>query len=463
MVSKKSFNFNVFIYLLMVFNSLISILNYYMNDLNQIYSSWFYLSFFIFLGVLYVNRSNILFFMRTFFLGIIGILVYATKVVSLDAGFGFHFRESQTVYISSIIFIMSNIALLFNQIGWDFSQKIKISKNKASYEYTYLFYLVLILQLILSYFEGIAKGGLFSYGGGESLPLGNINSIANILFFVLIHQYYKKYQYYKNQKLYLSFILFAGFYLYFWNEFFRGARIDALSGLIGVYIIYNIYNNKSLALDKIKVFVGFFAFMLSQIIGTVRGIIDKVSIDIIWNGIKVIWSGRVDYNILFYQGTINDIATTMSGIIFLIQEKLIELKYGLTYFEYILRIPPKFIFPDRPDAYSRIFFDYGYTSGGGFFELAEAYFNFGIFGAMIVPFVLALFIGFAFRYFVDNKYSLIHSIVFFGLLSQLLRFMLYQNFVLFKSIITAFIIVFMLKVVNSVFKINYQSKKQRHD
>ena len=92
-----------------------------------------------------------------------------------------------------------------------------------------------------------------------------------------------------------------------------------------------------------------------------------------------------------------------------------------------------------PQDLAWIFVNNGLTSGGGFFELAEAYLNFGVIGVLVVPFIISFLFGY--KLFIYNKYSLLGSMLLFGLLSSFLRGIFYQSFALYKSVITGFIII----------------------
>ena len=69
--------------------------------------------------------------------------------------------------------------------------------------------------------------------------------------------------------------------------------------------------------------------------------------------------------------------------------------YGQSYFDYIMRTPPAFLGTDRPEDLALQMDVYGIMMAqGGIFEVAEAYWNFGLVGAFIVPFILTKFLAF---------------------------------------------------------------------
>lgn len=126
---------------------------------------------------------------------------------------------------------------------------------------------------------------------------------------------------------------------------------------------------------------------------------------------------------------------------------MIDLYYGSSYFDFLLRTPPQFIYPDRPKELSWIYLDYGMTTGGGFYELAEAYLNFGLIGVFIIPTIISFILSFSYKMFLMNKYSVYHSIVFFALIVSFMRGELYQSFVFYKGIVTAIVMIIILYIL----------------
>ena len=448
-------------YLLLFFNASLSVVFIYFEY--KVSSLYYYFSFCIFGAILFNNRINLIFFIRTIFLGIMGFLAFGTKLIDEGSLFGYHLRESQTLEIATLMFLLTNIALFASEIGFLVASKIKIKqKNKIVLENKSFFYIVFGLLIFVGYLiastRGLIVGGNTSYGDGSSTSpvVGNFNTISNILFFSLLLLFYKfKDLYHWNVDKLKYFLIFGGFYLFIYAEFLRGVRMDALNGLFGIVIIYYVYNNKPLQINLKISIIGITAFIFIQIMGMIRSALQFLTtselIVVIQNGFRSLTEGSSS-GILFYQGTINDIATTFSGIIMLLQNKVIDFYYGSSYFDYILRTPPQFLYPDRPKDLAWLFVDNGYSSGGGFFELAEAYLNFGVIGAFIVPFIISFLFGYAYKSFYYNRYSLIHSILLFSLLASFMRSILYQSFALYKSAITGFIIIGIYYIVLYILK-----------
>jgi hypothetical protein len=173
--------------LLITYNALISLI--FILFSYKIGNLFFFFSLFVFGLILIHNTRNILFFIRTFFLGIIGYIAMGAKLISDDALFGYHMRESQTVEIATLMFLLTNIALFGSEIGFLFSQKVKLIKeHKLYFENKLFFYFVSFLLFIVASLMVLANGslvitgGTYADGSGTSMPINNLNVFANILF-----------------------------------------------------------------------------------------------------------------------------------------------------------------------------------------------------------------------------------------------------------------------------------------
>jgi len=349
------------------------------------------------------------------------------------------------------MFLLTNIALFANELGLSFGSKIKIVlPQSVRYENKTFFSFVFFSTIIVSYFISISHNGLigsgssYGSGGGAAMPINNLNSISNILFYTLLLLYFKYKNFYglHSKKIYYL-VIFAAIFLYLYAEFLRGVRMDALNGILGTIVLYSIYEKKGLKITPKFFFLGILLFLLVQIMGILRSALNVLSPNEIYNVVVTNFSYLIknpNSDIMFYQGTINDIATTFSGTIMLLKDHVIDYMHGKSYIDYILRTPPHFMYPNRPQDLAWIFVNNGYTSGGGFFELAEAYLNFSVLGVFIVPFIISSMISFSYKQFSQNKYSIFHSILLFSILSAFLRGLLYQTFAFWKSIVTGFIL-----------------------
>lgn len=444
-------------YILIFFNALISLIFIVFNG--HVFGTYFFFSLVIFVIILIKNSDNVIFFIRTIFLGMIGFIALGAKLYNQDAWFGYHMQDSQTFEIASLMFLLSNIALFSSEIGFLFGAKIKQRQHASIHFENRLFFvaifsllLIVVFLITMSHGSLVIAGG--SYASGEetvSMPVSNLNVISNILFYTLILLYFKfKDLYQVDTKRYFYSIIFIALYLFLFAEFLRGVRMDALNGIFGAIILYLVYTNKGLKITPIIFLVGIVLFVTMQIMGLIRSAPNFLSfdeiIDILILGFTQLLVNS-DSGIMFYQGTVNDIATTFSGTIMMLKENMIDYYYGGSYFDYILRTPPSILYPDRPQDLAWIFANHGLTSGGGYFELAEAYLNFGVLGAFIVPFIISFLLSSSFKMFVLNKYSIFHSILLFSLLSGFMRGVLYQTFTFYKAVVTGFIIYFIFYIL----------------
>jgi len=448
-----------FYYFLLFLNMFISV--YFFIENNLVSSELYLFSIFIFGLALFNNLYNIIFFLRTFFLGIVGYLAYTIKLIDENIFFAFHMQETQTIEITSIIFLFTNIAIFTSEFGLRLGLKIKVKKmHSYIYEDWRVFYIIFFLLLIVASILSIKQPLIFfSQYASETirLPIQNFNTIGAILLFILVMYFFKyKNLLNKNTFIYKTSLIFISIYLLIFSELLRGARMDFLNGLIGLTLLYNlyVYNNTRMNF-KLMLYGGIF-FIILQVIGLIRSVIAIFGFDGALSAITKYLENIGEGNsggVLIVQGTINNIAATFSGTIYMIKNDMVEYYYGSSYLDYILRTPPQFIYPDRPQSLSWIFTEHNMTSGGGFFELAEAYLNFGIFGIFIIPFLVSFVISYSFKVFSMNRYSLKHSIVFFAIVAVFMRGELYQTFVFYKGIITGIILYYLIYILYGFFNL----------
>jgi hypothetical protein len=455
------------IFLISFFLSLFSLI-YFIN--NIIYNSgFFFISILIWFLAIWYYKKNFIFMLRLFTLGIIGYLPALVKLINQNAFFSFFMQKTQIIDITNVMLCFTNIAIFSSLIGLYIGEKIRVKENNFfEYEPKIIFYIIFILLIFVSFFISL-KNPLIFFGqyaakDGVKLPIHNLNTIANLLLFILIMYYFKFKQFYmQNIKTFKYLIYFSIFYLLIFSELLRGMRMDFLNGIIGIIVLFTFYNYKNLVIRLKYIIFGILLVIILQIIGLVRSVIgiygfDK-AIENILNYFNYIKGAENTSLVLFNQGTINNIAATFSGIIYMIKNHIIDFIYGNGYVEYILRIPPQFLYPNRPESYAWIFDKHGMASGGGIFELAMAYLNFGMIGVIIVPFIISFVIAYSYKLFKKNYFSLFNSILLFSILAVFMRGEWYQTFTFFKSIITGYILLFFIylsyAIVNN-FKIKYR-------
>jgi hypothetical protein len=137
-------------------------------------------------------------------------------------------------------------------------------------------------------------------------------------------------------------------------------------------------------------------------------------------------------------GTVSSMATTFSNTVFLVDSHTVNLLYGKSFLEWIPRTPPEFMYPDRPRDYAWIFSDFRMASGGGFFELAEGYINFGLAGTFFVPLAVSFAMARAFRNALERQTAWAYFML-FSFLGMFMRGTWYQIFAFYKCFWTALV------------------------
>lgn len=445
----------ILFYDMILLNAIISILflifSVNANILNFIFSIY------CFVMILTVDSKNILFFLRNFFIGIVCYIPILAKLINPDALFSSHNIEVQTLEIASIIFYCGNIALTSSEFGFLLSKNTLISLKFPKFlEFKQLIWPIILLFIVVSIIIDLSHGPDILSVPGYAHPdvqkleigLNILNAIVNILLFYIILFYYKYHFYFTNNIGLRYVIILSALYLLLYVYILHGVRMDFLNAVIGLFVLMTIYRDKLPKLKFSYVFLGVILFIVIQFVGHVRSRTMEVDlINILSEIVNSLYISK--HNVYFYQGTINDIINTFSTLIYIIELRIVDYIHGKSYFEYILRTPPEFIYPDRPEDLAWIFTKFGYSSGGGFFELAEAYYNFGIIGVIIMPFLISFYIGISYKYFLNNKFSLLYSLPFFTILAVFLRGILYQTFAFYKGFITGIVLFSIFLILNS--------------
>ena len=447
---------NLTILSLLLINAVISLILFQIRI--EFTSVYFVFSLVSFLLVVLLSFDNVLFTVRYFFLGVIGHLAAAVKVIDPDAKFGHHMVASQSIEIVSVMLYMTNLALLFSYIGFSAGYKIPVKKRVEIRNENAIFLKVSIfLFVFVSILLNASRGPIIiygSYGSGSdtfSTGLNNLNTIAICLSYFIYILYLKLERIGKFSSIYKKIIIASFVYFYVYVNLLHGVRMDALNGIFGLFVIYKCVRKGDLTVSFKSFVIVAFAFFLIQVVGAVRSNIDALSLDTISFVIRNITSGSSS-GILLYQGTLNDLATTFSGIIYLVEKYDFSYLYGSSYLDWVARTPPEFLYPDRPRDLAWIFHDNNFTSGGGFFELSEAFYNFGFLGAAIVPFFISFTLSFGLKLYRNNTYSLLYFITLAGFTSSLLRGALYQNFAYYKSFVTVVILYLIILLISDVLK-----------
>lgn len=443
------------------------------NELNdKALAVTFGYSLFVFFITLLNWRHNFLYMMRTFFLGAVGLLAFGVKLAGSELLFGFHMPVSQTREIALMMYCATILAIAGSELGFFLAGKLAgrpkpphprlSSMTKPQWQVLgILGFCVALLggQLIANHMGPLVW--LVGYGTQEkesSLVLNNLNSIVNISIFLLLLAFLAT-----KGRLLGCLLVFTVAYVLVFCEFLRGVRMDVINCLLGCYAIYQIRINGKIHLKPQHLVLLLLGFMVVQIMGAIRSVLSLgvISYDDLITVFGKLVSMENASGIAFYQGTINDIATTFSGVIFLLKSGIVEPLLGQSYIDYILRTPPEFIYPNRPDDLAWLFEQKGFTSGGGFFELAEAFYNFGYLGCFFIPASISFIIAKTYLNVIING-RLWHYFALFAIMSVWMRGLLYMSFSFWKAYVTAVILYFIFLALSSLLtKILIMINRQR--
>lgn len=436
-----------------------------------------FFSIFLFAVLCFLERKNILFLARTFFLGIIGYFPMIVKVLlGKEAIFSAYEESTQGFNIVVLMYVATSYALLSNQIGLALAKKSSLvysnkdqvplkgcqrGEKQTRQGYWWIagvigFMLTIFssIMFIRAYGNSILTASYASSDqGGEGVKLGSICVFGSLGIFSLLVAGMKGYI--KNWKL---LFIIACFTFIVYSQLLRGLRQDSMSTLFGLLILYGVAKRSEigLKLSYIPILLIFYAFF--EIWGFARFALSQgVSITSIATG-AFSTIGSTD---AFRAMTISPIATTFSNVVWLIDKNIISYSFGQSYFEWILRIPPEALFPDRPIDYAWMFEKYGLLAGGGFFELAEVYMNFGLLGSLIIPGLISFLIAKSYFYAFCRQ-SMISYFLLFSFLTIFLRGTWYQTFAFFRSFTVCislyFIYVFIVQIFLDIIK-----RKQRNN
>lgn len=409
------------------------------------------------LGVLlWLQRGNLLFFTRTLVIGVIGYFAMVVKVFAgPDALFSGYERSTQGMDVVIVMYVTTSLALLSNEIGLYLShprdsQPRPRLKDMQPHLWRTIFIVGVPAVLGVSYLvmrvyvDTVLTSG---YGGaatetGADLPLGNtINSgiVCLLAMFVALRRFGGR------RRL----VIFAGcaFVFLIIAMFLRGQRQDVLTSIFGLMVCYGLAKGRSVGLTPKMVFVGLMLVLIFEAWGLARGAIAVGGVEVLGLAETVLW-GRFTGDIVRF-GTVSPIATTFSNTVWLIDSGTVPLALGRSYWEFIPRTPPAFLYPDRPQDYAWMFEDYGLLAGGGFFELGEAYMNFGLAGGLIVPGIISFLMARSF-YNVLSKQTVFSYFLLFTFLGVFLRATWYQTFAFYRGFWTAMVLYICLLALHRV-------------
>lgn len=415
-------------------------------------------SIFLFIILCLMEKKNILFLARTFILGLIGYFPILIKILlGENALFSSYEPTTQGIRIVILMYVITSYALFSNTIGLILGSLIivPIKYIETKKKYWFFAYIISIpLVIITAYLFTKSFGqNIFVSGYGSSdlateAKLGSINSIGITgLFLVFIAGIKFQFKYWK--------IVFILLFLYFiiYSQLLHGGRQDAMSAIFGLIIIWGIQKRRFIKLNLSFLPLLIIAYIFFEAWGLLRANIQDMSLSFFINIIPNMFNGDI---VRF--GTVSPISTTFANTVWLVDSKTIDLTLGKSYFEYILRTPPEFLYPNRPIDYSWIFEKYNLQTGGGFYELGEVYMNFGLIGALFVPGIISFYISKSFQ-LAFNKQSILSYLMLFSFLSIFLRGTWYQTFAFYRGFLVCLIFYLFIIILTEIFTFNIKHFK----
>lgn len=436
-------SFNVFLALIMLMD----------KDVAFDYRAWFFLySAFVFTYSLVDKLDNLLFATRTLFLGAIGYYPMLVRTLDPEGLFSLFEPSTQGWSVVATMYALTSFALFGNEIGL-MAGTINMSKQMAwkinidEFGYRILFYCSSALVVFIAYLTDESAGPSLFVATYASEPqgqlLGNTQAmgIIGVLAMVLAANR-------ASIKFAKPIMIISVSYFLVWAMFFHGLRQDVLTALLGMYVVHSISREKSPRIDMKAAMILVVLVLVFELWGTMRASLATEGFDPLAATEHI--AGHFGDHV--YQiSTLSAIGTTVANTVYLIQNGQVDFLYGRSFLEYIPRTPPEFIYPDRPTDYAWMFQEYGLVAAGGFHELAEAYLNFGVVGAFIVPLILSFLISKAYWGACVHQ-TIWRYFLLFSFIGIWMRGTWYQIFAFYKTFITAVILFGCFWVIASLVK-----------
>ncbi|MDO8500596.1 MAG: hypothetical protein Q7S20_02015 [Gemmatimonadaceae bacterium] len=408
--------------------------------------------FLSFLTAMWFFRNNLLFQSRLLLLVTIGYYAGLIKAIDPSAAFSPVGIEAQTLEVGAKMFALTSLALLgaFGGlvIGFRLSRKPgstwPATTALMSFSSSY-FYFATVIVFITGYLSARSYGNTvfesgYASGSGKGQLLGNLQAIGVIAMVVAVTAGSRS-----SRRWVTPFLIFLGSYFFIWGIFLRGGRIDVLSGILAV-VIGPAAANGRIARFRLRHYVVFvFVALAMEAWGTLRTTLSSAEAP--EETIVEDYKGLMDLGI-YNAGTISSIATTFSNTVDMMGTA-VNFDHGKSYFDYVLRTPPEFIYPNRPRDLAWMFQDLGYSAIGGMFELAEAFFNFGLIGCLLVPFCISYAIGVTYRKALRGQ--LLWFFILASVLAETFRGGWYQTFAFYKGAVTGIVLYFAFVFVANSF------------
>lgn len=397
-------------------------------------------------------RRNFLFQLRIILLSVIGFYAATVKLINKDSFFSPVGFLSQGYEIVALMFALTLVAISGAALGFHIFFKAPENfnvirelggwvKNLIRIRIVFVLTLIGIGFLSAQSYGDSVFVSVYASGTGAGQSIGNLQAIGVVLLVICaINSNY-------NNRYFAVFIFVLIVYYLGWGIFIRGGRMEVVSGFLALLVAIPCVRGEIFRISLKSFFVMVIAVIFLEAWGSLRSslsVSNEVTESIFDGYIRLYKAG------VYHAGTVSGIGTTFSNIIHMVEYDIIGFYYGLSYIQYILRTPPAFIYPSRPQDLSGIFEAFGYESMGGFFELSEAFLNFGIIGCFFIPFLISGMI--ARMYQAALRGSLFWFICFTSILSVFFRGIWYQTFALYKMFVTGIVIFIVVVVALSIVK-----------
>lgn len=413
------------------------------------------ISFASFMILLWNKLDNILLLARTLFLGGIGYFPMLIKTMfGPTTFFSAYERSTQGFDIVILMYVATSLAIFGNEIGLNLGARHaggvqKVENVEESSLWRTIFYVSIPVVLWASYESIVSLGPmvfLATYASEtKNMVLGNSVGLGIICLLAMFVAYLKC-----GRRYDLPIIIALTVFFLIYSLFLRGSRQDVLTALFGMLVCFSLAKRQTFAVTRKFVFFVLIVFILFELWGTARLLIatNKYSLKDV---VDIVMTNSTNAADAIQFGTVSGIATTFSNMVWLIENERVELAWGRSYWEYILRSPPAFLYPDRPTDYAWIFQDYNLEAGGGFFEIGEAYMNLGLVGALLFPAIVSYLMARSF-FNALKKQTAFSYFLLFSFLGVFFRGTWYQTFGFYKLFLTVMIFYPAVLIIHKVIR-----------
>lgn len=290
-------------------------------------------------------------------------------------------RESS--HASSIEAASYAIPLLFVNIYLVFVRFLKPAVIKLRGEESVLFVLYTSQCIIYSIFSTIGHDASLVSGDYAVSEVGNFLSINSWGAASTITLIFSGLTLNKNSRTQKFFFAVALVMSVFVTSFLYGKRADVF-GLFLVIIALASIRRLKISMALVFIILSFAIFYLLSLLAVLRdyGISSSGLIDSLVTNEAMITQMLSDGYII---PSLTDFFSTMPMVLTYVKWDSRDLYFGMTYLHALSAIPPEILFPFRLQDSATTFLQKNYIFfNGGMFLPAEIYFNFGIFGVIIL-------------------------------------------------------------------------------